>query len=182
LNHGWVWFLCCFEAGDALAIEKHLCRVCRYDLRLLPAGLCPECGAHFDPAVTGTFLAVYKRPPRWVHGVYLLCALHPVMVLAMFYGLMGMARIELGRWPVAYQDDPAFYGLDWLLDVMAMSCMVFPVAIGLGLGLGVFLLARDSQKGRYVGVWRLVLVVAGWPLFFLMVYLDPGGCWNWFLD
>lgn len=161
--------------------SSKLCRECGYDLRALPAGHCPECGKDFDPSNAWTFRKTRRKPSAVLVWTQLICALHPLIVLLVFYSLMFLAWIESGQLP-NYGDDPSFYGLSIFLDLIVFSCMALPGTIALGFVLGLILMAADEAESRYLGVWRIVLLVVGWLVVLAVLRIDPGGCWNWFFD
>jgi len=161
--------------------HQWLCRDCGYDLRTLLAGKCPECGQSFDPAVRSSFQPTRRPLPRWFGGLQLALALSPVIWLVPFYAMMGLARIELGRWPMVYQDNPAFFGLEWLLEVLMLSGLILPLfsVAAMVMGLVMNALGRTKTLEFLIRVW---LAFPAWGLLIVVVRTDPGGCFDWFID
>ena len=106
-------------------------------------------------------------------------SVQPAANLVLFYGLMIVARIELGRWPIALQDNPAFFGWAELVDLIILGSWVLTGVVAVGLA--------PVIAVRYAAGWPrttlcVVLPWASWALVVLFVRLDPGGCINWLMD
>lgn len=56
------------------------CISCDYDLRSLPAGVCPECGRDFNPDVPATYATSVEDPqPWWPSKIFVICSLAPAL-------------------------------------------------------------------------------------------------------
>lgn len=167
------------------------CRTCDYALQGLPAaalqqpGLCPECGARFDPAdpatydntPQGTRFPLSLRVLRWV------AAATPASGAAWCLLTLAVARIQLGRWPHRYgADDPKYIPL--VSDMMVVGCTWFlwvPLS-----GVLVVTLALTDLGSRRAGdprpLRRSAAIIALWCAGFLLLVADPGTTLVWFAD
>lgn len=56
------------------------CLSCDYDLRSLPAGVCPECGRDFNPDLPATYAtSVEHAQPWWPSNIFVICSLSPAL-------------------------------------------------------------------------------------------------------
>ncbi len=92
-----------------------LCPQCFYNLQDLQASACPECGTHFNPADTSSYL---MRKPSWP-------ARHPAALL-----LLGL--VVLG---VLYVTGNAIAGRFITLQALWVFFFLWPVALNFALGL-----------------------------------------------
>jgi len=69
------------EAVNAQGVRY--CKQCSYDLRALPAGICPECGRAFDPDDRHTFKRSDKGPdyPIIIPTIFA-CVIGPLLMAA----------------------------------------------------------------------------------------------------
>ena len=79
-------------ASGAITIsEPRYCRRCSYDLRLLPAGACPECGRAFDPKDRKSFRSRPRMAAGWRRVFQLMMLLAGLTTIA-------SAALETWRW------------------------------------------------------------------------------------
>jgi len=98
-------------------------------------------------------------------------------------GLVGALRIRaaLGRWPSYDQPDPSY--LDYLawppqwLQTWALLAAVIGMCIGSGIA------ARRLGASRHSwAMWSPAVLIVGWVTFFALMWLDPGGLLDWWMD
>ncbi len=156
------------------------CPDCQYDLRDLPAGVCPECGAAFHPRD----LVAVVGAPRPVH--VLLWWLHWIMagwaliVFGVFQSTRAVGGLIIGHWPQYMVDDPGTIpGLEPFLFASLAGCMALPLAWSGCMVLPVVLAVRHREvMGALMLVAAIVLQLAG----VLLLWNDPFGTIEWWLD
>ncbi|MEM6853162.1 MAG: hypothetical protein AAF593_02020 [Planctomycetota bacterium] len=94
---------------------------------------------------------------------------------------MGIAYLEVGRWPRVYQDNPTFYGMDVLLDLLMFSCLLTPLYTLLAVVMGAGLISCGNLKMAY-GLFRTLLIFLTWGMLYGFMTIDPGGCFEWLFD
>ena len=121
-----------------------------------------------------------NRIPRIAKYLHYVFTAAPLAAVAAVNLLSWRAAVKIGHWPVPWQDDPkcivpndvllqVLYPSIWLLLLGAVASLVFFPALLVALGYAYSVLSR----------WMLVLIFAGgWVL----LTLDPGARFTWFLD
>jgi hypothetical protein len=158
-----------------------LCIRCRYDLRDLPAGPCPECGQRFDPADARTYLTSSEASAsRWLFGLSLAAALLPLLCWLSLHLTWLVAILALGHQPRPSIDDPkdiaAIVPFYWLTLILMM---LSPLAIG-----GLLLLplsALSRHQWRRIAL-RACLAVFAIVLGVALLRWDPVNAGVWFMD
>jgi hypothetical protein len=102
----------------------------------------------------------------------------PMAWVAVFAAFVVRARFALGRFPTPYHPDPKQLGFHWhmvaihgLFFAALASFLVLPWAWSARHDLG-------SRARRFC----LPLYAAGWALIGLVMLVDPGRFFDWFLD
>jgi len=106
-------------------------------------------------------------------------ASYPLLWLALFYCFVLRARLKLGYWPEPYHPDPKRLGFDLHQLVLFWGIMAIPVVAFMAFG-SALIGSSENRRGRLLFTLALlVLVAGGW---YLLVRLDPGRFFAWFLD
>lgn len=158
-----------------------LCIRCGYDLRDLPAGLCPECGQRFDPTDARTYLTSSEaRASKWLLRLSLTAVLLPIACWLSLHLTWLVATVALGHRPRPSMNDPAdipaiipFY---WATLILMM---LSPLALGGLLLLPLIGLSRHQWRRI---VQRACLAVFAIVLGVALLRWDPVNAGVWFLD
>ncbi len=108
-----------------------------------------------------------------------LLTLLPLLGLALFYGFVLRAYIELGAWPSPYNPDPneLAFNLHYMAALLSIPTVFASLAI---FALLMLLAWRQKGDGSHTVLAAAYLVAfAGW---FLILRLDPGHYLVWFMD
>lgn len=157
------------------------CTGCRYDLRWLAAGKCPECGQGFDPDIAESYRSnPCFVPPKWIRMVEWLTSLVPLVPLVLVHSEYVVGRIVLGHWPRSSLDDPMGIPVAKVLHVFAY--VSHPLALASIVPL-IALAALAIYAHRSWVALRVFCVYAG-SMSFHIIYcrLDPLGIINWWWD
>ncbi len=118
--------------------------------------------------------------PRVVKYLLYAFTAAPLSVIAAVNLLAWRASVKLGHWPVPWRDDPGcIMSNDVLLQVLYPS-VYFLLLVAL-ISPFVFPILMVVHRGIYPGLsrWMLLLIFAGgW----MLITLDPGDRFTWFLD
>lgn len=162
-----------------------LCRGCDYDLRALPAGRCPECGRGFDPGDARTFnlrkRAVYLR---WLLPIEAATALVVLLPVAMGRLTLFIAGLQLGRWPVAWQDDPKSLNIEpfYSLSMLSLLAGFYVVLLAPLLALACLILRTKYARHRWYTTLMSLLLLGAVGLSVREFWWDPWDVWRWLLD
>lgn len=157
------------------------CRGCQYNLHGIVGFECPECGFPFDPTDHATFLKSPHKYHRLLSILQICFAVHPLIGIGGFYVFMFLAYIELGHFPIVYIDNPDFFGFEPLFQLWMFSCLGFPLSSALGVALVPWYYRIPPIPRTEVPI-RLALVPISWVIMVCVIQIDPGDCWEWFLD
>jgi len=154
---------------------------CQYDLRGLKSGVCPECGRGFDPADQRTFDSDEFRElkARVCGRVALGLASMPLVMAAVLQAARVVWRIQHGRWPVAYEDDPGGEWWAWpFVILMPLGIAGTVVAIPVVTGCVAYVVALTGKRGLWLWLWCAVLGGGGlW-----LLWMDFFRASAWFFD
>jgi hypothetical protein len=159
---------------------KMLCRRCTYDLRGLPAGACPECGRHFDPADPATYTdrATADSWTRHVEVFHAIVLGASILHLPMQYATLLAARLALGRWPGPDEwHNPLLHArLDGLMMLTHLSLLgVLCAPAVLAAPLSALVLRRWGSLWRTVGLtvllWGPTWAISKWDPMRIGVWL-----------
>lgn len=161
------------------------CIGCQYDLSGFASEggvrVCPECGRGFDPADAVTFESSEFRRALlvYVRRVSLGLSSLPLVMAGSLQLARVVWRVEHGRWPEPYMDDPGgawWYGFLCLVIVFCGVGSIVGVPIVAG---GVaYVAARTGWRGCVLGAWCVLL--AGFGVWVL--WTDFFRVSDWFMD
>jgi hypothetical protein len=97
-----------------------------------------------------------------------------------FYAFVVRARLALGRWPSPYRPDPATLGFGMHQDVVfygAFGVILLPPML-------VILLAAAKKLGspRKDLIVAAVIFAVSYCAWWALIFLNPGGFGEWFMD
>lgn len=165
------------QSAPALA----LCPLCGHGLT---PGMerCSECAT---PRTDFASLMTRGRQDRRIALVAFSLAASPWVTQAWLLGMLVVARLELGRWPIrSGADDPKGIPIvSGMMTVGAILLLALP-ALALATLMLLLLLAARRAKGPRIGsVWIPAgLAIAGWFAGFTLLRLDPAQALYWFMD
>jgi hypothetical protein len=106
-------------------------------------------------------------------------AVFPLFALAIFYGFVCVARIDLGHWPVFNDPYPKFLPSKILRIGIGLNFYTFPVVSAVA----VFWSLIGRWRYSDFPMWKLLsMTFASAALASLVFKLDPGSFVNWFID
>ncbi len=157
------------------------CAGCRYDLWMLPAGRCPECGREFDPADPRTLDGGQEWfTSRWALAAHVAASMCTINIFVAQHAAWCVGRLTLGHWPRPSVDDPTsiaavvpFYWLTMALVVALPVCMI-----------AMLILPAFAASGRR---WSLALTLIGFAVVAVVMGLvllrwDPWRAGAWIAD
>jgi hypothetical protein len=108
-----------------------------------------------------------------------LLSLSPLVVLANFYLFVLLARIDLGHWPVFNDPDPRYLPANLVRYTIVLSFVLLPFSAAAALALSLF----GRWRNAHFPLWRLLgLLCASAAMLVIVLWIDPGGFKNWFID
>ena len=164
------------------------CSKCDYDLSHLKELRCPECGREFDPDDPSTFESSEYRPCPCYLKFALVLSFYPFTILLCLYAAWVAGRIELGHWPIPYQDDPYQYMestrqfFEEILKLLTIGALVALIA-SLALIIAGFINGFRKRSGNpwlpfYIMIWTIMT----WIGTMLFLRWDPLRVLAWFMD
>lgn len=130
-------------------------------------------------AIVGLIAWMVKTNPTTAEIRLGLLTLLPLLGLALFYGFVLRAYIELGTWPAPYNPDPK--DLEFNLHHIAIWLSFPTVFVSLAM-FGLLTLLTWRQKGDGSHTLLTVAYLAAFAGWFLIFRLDPGNYLVWFMD
>ncbi len=154
------------------------CARCHYDLRDLPAGLCPECGRVFDPADEATYLArVGWLQTRWPVVLSLTATILPLLCWLMMQLTWLLATLCLGHRPRPSMDDPK--SIAAIAPFYLATLMLIPLALAGAMAMPLIACVhRTWRRAVVLGGVGVALIVIGIGL----LRWDPFDVAEWFMD
>ncbi len=120
---------------------------------------------------------------QWLARITALTALYPWLCALGIYLTWGMAWLTLGKPPRPALDDPKtitfiafpYSVVDFMLSMLPIALMVLLLAL-----LAQGILKGRKQPRRYGRIWGMAILLWGTAL--ALLFWDPLGAFNWFLD
>lgn len=105
-------------------------------------------------------------------------ALMPILWVSLFVGFVLRAWLKLGYFPRPYHPDPKSLGFDWHMTAVRYLALLALFT------LLIFPWARSELRRRGDRVERryTFVFIGGWIAVGIIVFLDPGKLFDWFLD
>ena len=126
-------------------------------------------------------LAYGNAPPRLgptLTKAARIVSLYPILPLGAAYLSAVAVRLSRGHWPRVYQD--VSFIPDGLTDLLLLGS--FPMLLVNSL-LTAFALVGAIQRRRWRDTMLTALLpLATWGVAAALLWLDPGGVWEWFFD
>jgi len=123
----------------------------------------------------------------WILWAAWTVLLFPAAWLGIFWGLVFRARLILGYWPYPRTGNPFDGTYEYPLDPKVMPLHHFAVLFG-ALIVGALTLLAPALVGGSVWryrmrmFWPTFLFLVSTGLFWVVLLLDPGQFWEWYLD
>ncbi len=157
------------------------CRGCRYSLRGLAAGKCPECGEEFDPEKPETYLVSrVSIAAKFVFRLQWAASTAPLLPLVLVHFEYMVGRVALGHWPRSSIDDPmgiAFGNFVHVFTFISVPLALLCAALLMGLVMWIV------STGRLLVAASLLLVNAlSWAVLIGYCRLDPHRILYWWFD
>ena len=121
---------------------------------------------------------------RFVNACLVVLALWPWTIIGVFYSFAFRAKSLLGRWPIAWVDDPVCIAPnDWVYQLLSFAIVAqtlgaIPVLFTLAMVLGVNRALYSDRRATLGGY----IFISGWLVVLAFVALDPWERVKWFLD
>lgn len=122
------------------------------------------------------------RLSRWLVFSSNLSLVYPLLLLALLYGQWLLSWAVLGHLPQPSIDDPKFIdGASWMHNLTGLVFWGLVPMVCIGMGLNALYIVKGRLRILFA-LRRGLLFVVLWFGTFLLLRLDPGSIFYWWMD